>query len=218
MSYVYMKVLESAPERYERGMQILTLGRWARVQRDIAARLEPGDQVLDLGCGTGALAIRLARRGCQVTGVDLSPMMLDRAARRAQEIGLEGEVTWRELGVVELDTAFADDSFDAVVSTFLFSELSEDEIVYAGAECRRLLRPGGHLLLADEVLPDSALGRLGTFLLRLPFVLVAFVLTQNTTHRVAGLGTRIEKAGFRLFEVCCYLAGTLRLFAAEKAA
>jgi ubiquinone/menaquinone biosynthesis C-methylase UbiE len=49
MSHVYMKVLESAPERYERGMRILTLGRLERVRRDIAARLSAGDRVLDLG-------------------------------------------------------------------------------------------------------------------------------------------------------------------------
>jgi ubiquinone/menaquinone biosynthesis C-methylase UbiE len=212
-----MKVLESAPDRYERGMRILTLGRWERVQRDIAARLKPGDRVLDLGCGTGALAIRLARRGCQVTGVDSSAAMLGQARRRARQESLEGQVVFREMGVVELDTAFEDASLDAVVSTLLFSELSEDEMDYALTECRRVLKPGGQLLIADEVLPDSALGRLGTFLLRLPFALLAFVLTQNTTHRVAGLGDRIEQAGFRMLEVCCYLAGTLRLFAAEKA-
>ena len=225
MSYVYMKVLESAPERYERGMRILTLGRLERVQRDIAARLKPGDRVLDLGCGTGALAVRLAQRGCQVTGVDISPAMLDQAAQRLREEGLAEQVTLRELGVVELDTAFPDAAFDAVVSTLVFSELSDDEIAYTLAECRRILRPGGQLLVADEVLPDSALGRIVTFLLRLPFALAAFVLTQNTTHRVAGLGTRIEKAGFRILDACpeqsrrigYYLAGTLQLFVAEKA-
>ena len=158
MSYVYMKALKSAPERYERGMRILTLGRLERVRNDVAARLKPGDRVLDLGCGTGALAVRLARRGCQVTGVDISPAMLDQAAQRLREEGLAEQVTLRELGRRELDTAFPDAAFDAVVSTLLFSELSADEIDYALAECRRILRPGGQLLIADEVLPDSVLG------------------------------------------------------------
>ena len=216
MSYVYMKVLESAPERYDRGMRILTLGRLERVHSDIVARLRPGNRVLDLGCGTGALAVELARKGMQVTGVDISPPMLGLASRRGGEEGLDASVTLRELGAVDLDGAFADGCFDAVVSTLVFSELSDDEIDYTLAECWRILRAGGQLLVADEVLPDSALGRAGTALLRLPFALLAFVLTQNTTRRVAGLGERIEQAGFEILDTEEYLAGTLRLFAAEK--
>jgi ubiquinone/menaquinone biosynthesis C-methylase UbiE len=217
MSYVYMKVLESAPERYERGMRVLTLGRIERVRAAIAARLRPGSRVLDLGCGTGALAVQLARKGCQVTGVDISPAMLAQAGQRVRQAGLEEQITLRQLGAVSLDSAFDDGSFDVVVSTLVFSELSDDEIAYTLAECWRVLRSRGKLLIADEVLPGSVLGRLATFLFRLPFLLVAFVLTQNTTHRVAGLGKRVEEAGFRILEVGSYLAGTLQLFAAEKA-
>ncbi|MEJ2737447.1 MAG: class I SAM-dependent methyltransferase [Anaerolineae bacterium] len=217
MSYVYMKVLESAPERYERGMRVLTLGRIERVRAAIAGRLRPGSRVLDLGCGTGALAVQLARKGCQVTGVDISLAMLAQAAQRVRQAGLEEQITLRQLGAVNLDTAFDDGSFDVVVSTLVFSELSDDEIAYTLAECWRVLRSRGKLLIADEVLPGSVLGRIATFLFRLPFLLAAFVLTQNTTHRVAGLGKRVEEAGFRILEVGSYLAGTLQLFAAEKA-
>jgi len=215
MSYVYMKVLESAPQRYDRGMRLLTLGRLDRLHGDAAARIEPGAHVLDLGCGTGALAARLAQRGARVLGVDPSPVMLDEAAGRLQAEGLQGQVELRSLGVAELD-GLGDGSFDAVTSTLVFSELSPDEIDYALAECRRILRPGGQLLIGDEVLPDSALGRLGTFLLRLPFVILAFLFTQNTTHRVAGLRARIESAGFRMVDTRRYLADTLQLFVAER--
>jgi demethylmenaquinone methyltransferase/2-methoxy-6-polyprenyl-1,4-benzoquinol methylase len=218
MSYVYMKVLESAPERYDRGMRLLTAGRLARVHADIAARLEPGDRVLDVGCGTGMLVVLLARRGCLVTGIDRSAPMLCQAARRLQVEGLTGQVVLRELGAVDMDTAFADATFDAVTSTLVFSELSDDEVAYVLAECRRILRPGGHLLVADEVMPASRLGKLGTFLFRLPFAAITFVLTQNTTQRVAKLGTRISQSGFRILETRAFLAGTLKLFIAERRA
>lgn len=216
MSYVYMKVLESAPQRYDRGMRILTLGRLERVHRDIAARLEAGDVVLDLGCGTGALAVMLARRGMRVTAVDVSAAMLSQAARRLRQEGLQEQVTLREMGAVDLDTAFPDGCFDAVTSTLVFSELSGDEIDYTLAECRRILRAGGRLLIADEVLPDSVLGRVATAVFRLPFAVLAFLLTQNTTRRVAALAARIEEAGYRMLETRKYLAGTLQLFVAER--
>jgi demethylmenaquinone methyltransferase/2-methoxy-6-polyprenyl-1,4-benzoquinol methylase len=197
-------------------MRLLTLGRLDQVHGDIAARVEPGERVLDLGCGTGALAVLLARRGAEVSGIDISPPMLSQAARRVREEGLEDRVALRELGAVDLDTAFPDASFDVVASTLVFSELSADEIEYTLAECRRILRPGGQLLIADEVLPDSWWGRIATWLVRLPFALLAFLLTQNTTHRVAGLGERIEDAGFEILDIGYYLAGTLQLFVAEK--
>ena len=83
-------------------------------------------------------------------------------------------------------------------------------------ECRRVLRTKGALFVADEILPDSPAGKAATLLFRLPFVLLAYVLTQNTSHRVAGLEERILEAGFSVLERRSYLAGTLQLLVAEK--
>jgi demethylmenaquinone methyltransferase/2-methoxy-6-polyprenyl-1,4-benzoquinol methylase len=212
-----MKALESAPERYERGMRLLTLGRLERVWQEIADWIDAGARVLDVGCGTGALAAQLAEKGACVTGIDIAPQMLSQAATRIDARDLAGKVQLLELGAVDLDSEFGDESFDAVVSTLVFSELSDDEITYVLDQCWRLLRPGGRMLIADEILPESAPGRIGTYLLRLPCVLVAYVLTQNTTHRVGHLEERIEGAGFQLVKTQSYLAGTLKLFVAEKA-
>ena len=214
MSYVYMKALESAPDRYDLGMRLLTAGRLEQVHSDMAAYVDPGARVLDVGCGTGSLAVLLANKGCQVTGIDISPAMLAQADRRVQDRVLAGSVSLLEMGAVDLDTAFADGSFDAIASSLVFSELSGDEIDYTLAECRRILRPGGRLLIADEVLPDSFPGRVASFLLRLPFAVVAFLLTQNTTRRVPGLVARMKASGFRVVDGREYLGGTLKLYVA----
>jgi demethylmenaquinone methyltransferase/2-methoxy-6-polyprenyl-1,4-benzoquinol methylase len=215
MAYVYMKVLESAPARYDRGMRLLTLGRLEQVHHDIASRIHHGEDVLDLGCGTGSLAALLAQRGANVTAVDISPAMLDLAAGRLRAAGLEERVTLQERGVVELDT-FPDARFQAITSTLVFSELSRDEIAYGLAECHRILRLEGRLLVADEILPESPLGRIATFLFRLPFAVLAFLLTQNTTQRVTGLRESLEAHGFQITAVQRYLAGTLQLLVAQK--
>ncbi len=218
MSYVYMKVLELAPRRYERGMRLLTLGQLERVRQDIAARVSAGDRVLDVGCGTGALAVILARSGACLTAIDIAPPMLSLAAERVRDEGLGDRIELRELGAVDIDTAFASEVFDSVVSTLVFSELSDDEIEYTLAECWRVLRPGGQFLVADEVMPESVLGKVGSFLFRLPFVILAFMLTQNTTRRVARLEARIAGAGFRIVDTANYLLGTIKLVVAEKVA
>lgn len=215
MSYVYMKVLESAPDRYDRGMRIVTLGRLERVNQAIADSLQRGSSVLDIGCGTGALAVCLARKGVHVTGIDVSPSMLAQASDRIRAGGLEALVSLKEMGAANLDTAFPAASFDAVVATLVLSELSSEEIEYTLEQSKRILRSGGQLLVADELLPDKALGQLASFLFRLPFVVLAFLLTQNTTHRVARLRERIEKAGFELLRSERYLAGSLALFVAR---
>ncbi|MFQ6014891.1 MAG: corrinoid protein-associated methyltransferase CpaM [Anaerolineae bacterium] len=233
MSYVYMKVLESAPSRYDRGMKILTLGRLQRAKEDIAALIEPGERgsgedfrlssveapsrtVLDIGCGTGTLALLMARRGVQVVGIDISAPMLAIAREKVQEAGLGERIELRELGAVDLDTAFEDESFDTITSTLTFSELSDDEIDYTLRHCHRILKSRGKLIIADEILPLSLGGRMLTFLFRLPFVILTFLLTQNTTKRVANLEERIEGAGFRITGVRKYLLGTLRTFVAVK--
>ncbi|MBN1657342.1 MAG: class I SAM-dependent methyltransferase [Anaerolineae bacterium] len=214
MSYVYMKVLESSPGRYERGMGVLTLGRWEQVQRETAGRVGTGERVLDVGCGTGALASKMARRGAKVTAIDVSSAMLAQAAERLAQEGLAEGVALREMGVAELDV-LPDSAFDVVTSVLVLSELSNEEMAYALAEFRRLLRPGGRLLIADEVLPGSVVGRVATWLVRLPFAIAAFLLTQTMTHRVSGLRERMAAAGFDVVEEKGYLAGTLRLFVAR---
>jgi len=105
-----------------------------------------------------------------------------------------------------------------VVSALVFSELSDDEVEYTLQECWRILRPHGTLLIADEVWPSSRLGQIGGFLLRVPLAVAPFMLTETTTHRVAGLEVRIARAGFRITRVSGYLAGTMKLIAGEKVA
>ena len=214
MTYVYMKVLESAPRRYDQGMSILTLGRLAKAHQYICNRIEPGWQVLDIGCGTGSLATLIARRGAQVVGIDISSPMLALASQKLRHAEVENLVTLQEMGAAELDTAFGDAAFDAVVSSLTFSELSDDEVVYTLHHCRRVLKPGGLLMVADEILPHSVGERALTWLFRLPFAVLTFVLTQNTTQPVAALERRIADAGFKVIEVDKYLLGTLRTIVA----
>ncbi|MGC7847660.1 class I SAM-dependent methyltransferase [Desulforudis sp. 1088] len=111
--------------------------RW----RNIAARLGPGPlDVLDVGTGTGFVALILAELGHRTTGVDWSVTMLDQARLKARDAGLE--ITFVE-GDIEL-LPFAAASFDAVMARHVLWTLAEPE--RAIAEWYRVLRPGGRAL------------------------------------------------------------------------
>jgi len=99
-----------------------------------------GLDVLDVACGTGNTALAAVRAGAaHVTGVDLTPTLLEEAARRAEAEGLADRVTWHESDMAVLPVA--DDAYDRVLSTFGAMFATDQRRV--GAELRRACRPGG---------------------------------------------------------------------------
>jgi demethylmenaquinone methyltransferase/2-methoxy-6-polyprenyl-1,4-benzoquinol methylase len=119
--------------------------RWRRITAE--AVVTSGADVLDACCGTGDLAIAAARRGGEVTGLDFSQRMLERARRKAPELEwIEGDV---------LTMPVADGSFDAV--TVGFGVRNVDDLAAALLEFRRVLRPGGRLGILEITRPRGLL-------------------------------------------------------------
>lgn len=129
---------------------VLTLGNERRFRERLVrmARLAAGESVLDVGCGTGALAIAAGRQvgsAGEVCGVDPSPEMVARARRKAAKAGVD----------VRFETAaaqalpFPDASFDAVLSCLMLHHVSEGGRPQAIGEISRVLKPGGSFLAID---------------------------------------------------------------------
>lgn len=191
-TYVWMRVLESVPRRYDFGIRLLSFGHIERVY-DGVAQLARGPDVLDLGCGTGNVALRLARRGLRVIGVDLSAEMLDVAR---QKVPASLGVRWVQTSALELIDHFQPETFDTITSVLLLSELSGAEQKETLRQCHRLLRADGQLVVADEARASTAARRALHNLVRLPLAAVTYALTQTTSHAVRDLGAEISEAGF----------------------
>lgn len=112
------------------------------------AHLESGESVLDVGCGTGTLAIAAKRRAGVsgvVQGVDASPEMVRRATSKARHA--KADVTFVE-GVVEA-LPYPDAQFDVVFSTLMLHHLPRAARRDFAREVRRVLKPGGRVLVVD---------------------------------------------------------------------
>ena len=125
-------------------------GQWRKLRQRTAdlAQLRLGEQVLDVGCGTGTLAMEVARRvgrAGHVVGIDPSTEQIAHARSKATRRNLPIDF---QIGVIE-QIAFPDQTFDVVFSTLMMHHLPAPLKRQGLAEIARVLKPGGRLVIAD---------------------------------------------------------------------
>lgn len=141
-------MFDGIASRYDLMNRLMTAGLDGSWRREAArAVVRPGDRVLDLCCGTGDLALAALEAGGDVTAVDFSGPMLERARPKSSEI------VWLEADALHLP--LTDASFDAVTIGFGLRNVAsaEDGLV----EMRRVLAPGGRLAILDVTRPRGLL-------------------------------------------------------------
>jgi ubiquinone/menaquinone biosynthesis C-methylase UbiE len=117
------------------------------------AAIGDGERVLDLACGTGTLAIEIKKEAskAKVSALDADPAILARARAKASEAGVK----------IAFDQGFSNElpyearSFDVVVSTLFFHHLGDEAKADTAEEIRRVLKPGGRILIADWGRPQD---------------------------------------------------------------
>src|SRR5215211_1854507 len=160
-------------------------------------------EVLEVAIGTGRnLAFYPA--GVSLTGIDLSPAMLERARERAGELGMEADL--REGDAQDLP--FPDESFDTVVCTLSLCNIPDDR--RAVAEMKRVLRSGGRLLLLDHVRAASRLLR------AVQRVLEVVMVRLEGEHLLRRPLEHVRAEGFRIEEQERYKAGIVERLSARR--
>jgi ubiquinone/menaquinone biosynthesis C-methylase UbiE len=142
-------VIHSAAE-YDRRFMVRARGRERAFRAELLdlARVAPGESVLDVGCGTGTLALAAKRRvgsAGTVHGIDPSPEMIARARRKARSRGLD--VSFDE--AVAQSLPLEDRTVDAVLAVLTFHQLPHEDLHRTLREIERVLKPAGRLFVAD---------------------------------------------------------------------
>jgi len=145
---------------YDGLVNIMTLGQASHLRRMTLdqALLQPGETLLDVGCGTGGVTIpaklRVGRSG-SAAGIDPAPEMITVARRKAQRAGVA--IDFR-VGVIE-SLPFPDGTFDVVTSSLMMHHLPHHLRSKGLAESWRVLKPGGRILVADMMRPSASSGK-----------------------------------------------------------
>lgn len=144
-----------------------------------------GERALEVGVGTGKNLPYYAQN-VKVSAIDLSPRMLEKARKKASDLGLE--VDLKEMDVQHL--AFPDRAFDTVFATFVFCSVPDP--VLGLQELRRVCKPGGRLLLLEHMRPGN---RILGFLFDTLNPMVVRMMGANINRRTM---ENIRKAGWRI--------------------
>ncbi|MGH9043240.1 MAG: class I SAM-dependent methyltransferase [Acidimicrobiales bacterium] len=128
----------------------LDRGKVTQIRQEVLALagLEPTTTLLDVGCGTGALAIAAAKwigTGGAVSGIDISPRQISRARSKARRAGLDIDLRRGSIDALP----FSDQGFDVVTATLMLHHLGEDMQRAGVAELMRVLKPPGRIVVAE---------------------------------------------------------------------
>jgi len=205
---------------YDAMNRVMTAGldrRWRRLTLDSVA-VRPGDRVLDACCGTGDLALGARSRGAQVTGLDFSERMLERARTK------DPRIDWVQGDALALP--FEDGSFDAATVGFGIRNVADLE---AGLrELRRVLRPGGRLGILEITTPRGALAPFYRFWFDRAVPLLGRVLPGGDAYTYLPASVRrfpdpdalarlIEQSGFTAVRYRTFAGGIVALHLGEVA-
>jgi ubiquinone/menaquinone biosynthesis C-methylase UbiE len=172
---------------------ISDMDAYEQTMERVAAHLTPEARVLELGCGTGSTALRLAPHAANILATDFSAGMIAQAQARAQV----GNVRFLQADV--FDDALAEAGFDVVMGFNLFHLIEDVPAVLT--RIHALLAPGGLFISKTPCLGEPSLGWKFALLMRLlPLMQWVGKAPYVKVETIAGLDAQITEAGFRIIE------------------
>ncbi|MFX1238072.1 MAG: methyltransferase domain-containing protein, partial [Promethearchaeota archaeon] len=212
MAVVYMRKLEEEPETYDKNFTTLTKGVNLEVNEWILEKIGKSETILEVGCGTGSLASKMAIKGNKVMAIDKNYKMISHAM---QNYPIDSDVNLSyQIGTLS-DFSIESQSKDILVSTFMLSELRPLEQQIFLRNSWKALKPGGRVLLAAEFIP--------TKIWKIPFKIKRWwykkklkLLRLNQTHLLHWFLNYLEPIGFYISDQKKWKHGAIQVLELKK--
>ncbi len=214
--YGLMKYVEYVPLRYDKLMNLLTLGTHVRSRELILSEIKPNMDVLDIGCGTGTLSLLAAEKGAQVVGVDASVQMLSLCRDKLKASSLDSQVTLHECGAASMDSVLGDQKFDVIIASLMLGELPRDMRIKTLQVASARLKPGGKFLICDEFWPESFWGNAIYTLLFLLFFIPNFLFTRTLIRPLKHFSHDLAQTDLSVSEKEVLMGGVMRVCTLTK--
>lgn len=216
LMYGWMVWVEHAPQRYDWAVKLMTFGRIDQIKDQIAEKVSEGDVVLDMGCGTGTLALRCLRKGARVHGLDAAEYMIEQSAKNAEAEGMRERLSLYHDSITQTARHFHDEQFDVVTATMVLGEFPQEYLEYIFQEARRSLKPGGKLMIADECWPKNPIIRFFYRMSMVIFWIPQFLFLRRPLFPIRDLDKIVSEANFEVVESRSYKGTSFRLVTGVK--
>jgi 2-polyprenyl-3-methyl-5-hydroxy-6-metoxy-1,4-benzoquinol methylase len=207
MAVVYMRKLEEEPETYDSKFTALTKGVNIEVQNWILNQVNNSESILEIGCGTGILASKMAQKGNNVIAIDKNFQMINYAMKNFPSNLSSGKLLYQKSSFVDLPTPIK--AQDIVISKFMLSELRPLEQQIFLRNVWKTLKPNGRLILAAEFIP-TGLWKLGFKIKRWRYKKKLRRLRIQSTYLVKWFFKYLEPIGFKINTLFKWKHGSIK--------
>jgi ubiquinone/menaquinone biosynthesis C-methylase UbiE len=212
MSIAYMLALEAEPSTYEQLFTALTRGVNKEIQERILDQVTPGMQILEVGCGPGTIAKKVAEKGGHIIAFDSNLQMVIHAIGSIDP-EIHKTVKFQLGSATNLPEEIG--QFDLIISTFMLSELRPFEQQIFLRKAWEHLKPKGRLIFADEFMPHG-LAKIKFLLKRWWYLRKLKRKRSGLTHPLNWLFNYLPPIGFEIQTESQWAHGSIRLVQAIK--
>lgn len=190
---LFYRAYHAWPTIYDGVTQLITVGQWEKWQDRVFDDLT-GKKVLEIGVGPGKLLIRMAKKGFRVTGIELRKGMAYEARKRVKNAGFEVDILHQSI----YHLPFKDESFDAIVLTFVLAEIAD--LDKAIMEMERVLKRSGKVIIIAGGLPKDK-NIIAKLLFKLIGIQTTLRLERNNQEEFEKYGFKTKREDFGPFNI-----------------